>query len=197
MIDLTVKPRLSCCLRCLAMPSAVTLIVTTSVWLLSYWQLTWDFSAGHRHLSAWQGILVFSYSHKPADSRELLESNVFVFGGFRYFTLRWFPTYVRTAAGWSVHVPIWMAVPPFAIAPIVCIVRVRRAHRRHRRGLCMTCGYDVRYSAARCPECGAQVLRPGCSLRSPFSVRLSVAALGYLALLCTLLITFVALRGNH
>lgn len=33
--------------------------------------------------------------------------------------------------------------------------RSRRAAERMRQGLCAACGYDVRVSADRCPECGA------------------------------------------
>lgn len=40
----------------------------------------------------------------------------------------------------------------------------RVARRRARRGLCAGCGYDVRASPARCPECGAagRALPLGC-----------------------------------
>ena len=42
-----------------------------------------------------------------------------------------------------------------------------RARRRRRRGLCPACGYDLRASGERCPECGTTVRRASPSAPSP------------------------------
>jgi hypothetical protein len=42
----------------------------------------------------------------------------------------------------------------FAIVGIV-VIRAARAAFRRRDGLCPTCGYDLRGSPDRCPECGS------------------------------------------
>jgi len=45
-----------------------------------------------------------------------------------------------------------------AVLPVLSLIRVRhrRTHcRRAAMGLCRKCGYDLRASPARCPECGA------------------------------------------
>ncbi len=42
-----------------------------------------------------------------------------------------------------------------AIPLLVAANRLRVRHRRHKHNLCVQCGYDLRGSSARCPECGA------------------------------------------
>src|SRR5205823_5045706 len=56
--------------------------------------------------------------------------------------------------------PCWaLAVPLGDAASIAGVVFWKRRRRAKRRacGLCQECGYDMRASADRCPECGAAV----------------------------------------
>jgi hypothetical protein len=56
-----------------------------------------------------------------------------------------------------VLVPCWLAAFVCAILPAVWVDRRRRrrnARRRRDAGLCAKCGYDLRGSPGRCPECG-------------------------------------------
>jgi hypothetical protein len=49
-----------------------------------------------------------------------------------------------------------------SIVPVGCgawvLARWRRQRRRERLGLCLTCGYDLRESRGRCPECGSEAV---------------------------------------
>jgi hypothetical protein len=43
---------------------------------------------------------------------------------------------------------------PLLVLPCLYVVRRLKRRRRSRKGLCPSCGYDLRASRERCPECG-------------------------------------------
>jgi hypothetical protein len=55
---------------------------------------------------------------------------------------------------WFVTIPYWALVMMFVALPLVWTVRRRREAATSRRGCCPTCGYDLRATPDRCPECG-------------------------------------------
>jgi hypothetical protein len=55
---------------------------------------------------------------------------------------------------WCVIFPHWALVGVTAIAPAVVGIRSIRRRRRAALGRCAGCGYDMRATPERCPECG-------------------------------------------
>lgn len=80
--------------------------------------------------------------------------------GFRYVRNNaWIPIAQLSwdypvARSMAVFVPHWAIALLLVILPAIWLPRELRRRRRLRHGLCVKCGYDLRASPTRCPECG-------------------------------------------
>jgi hypothetical protein len=54
---------------------------------------------------------------------------------------------------WTLVVPLWMGLPFFMIPSISAFLWAHARHRREKKR-CAFCGYDLRATPDRCPECG-------------------------------------------
>jgi hypothetical protein len=58
-----------------------------------------------------------------------------------------------SARSWAM--PHWAAIIATLLLPTIVVVRRRLRDKRARHGHCPACGYDLRATPDRCPECGA------------------------------------------
>ena len=68
---------------------------------------------------------------------------------------RWFSDSPPFAEGWQATVSDWVLALLAVLLPAWWIIR--RRGRRVREGYCRVCGYDLRASKERCPECGTEI----------------------------------------
>jgi hypothetical protein len=71
-----------------------------------------------------------------------------------------------TAAFSAMPASFWILLLATSLVPTFWIVL--RFRRRSQHGHCRTCGYDLRATPGRCPECGTTV--PSCRAGEPFKV---------------------------
>jgi len=54
-------------------------------------------------------------------------------------------------------VPYWSLACITEFVALVALLRVWRRKRAEFHGHCLSCGYDLRFSRNRCPECGSHI----------------------------------------
>jgi hypothetical protein len=59
-----------------------------------------------------------------------------------------------TLRTFELALPNALALPLLGVLPFEYLRRAKRANRAARAGLCAACGYDLRATPDRCPECG-------------------------------------------
>ena len=162
--------------------SLLLLVAVCVVWVRSYWvedQVMWRRVDGARWVVSSPGAVVVgveraNWSGWPAEGFGLryergtpapvvehvvrmLVLNVGPGDTFEQWAREGFGWYRwRPASGASmflrVVVPTWFLAAASALLPAARLVR--RVVRRRARGVCARCGYDLRATPERCPECG-------------------------------------------
>jgi hypothetical protein len=98
------------------------------------------------------------------------------FAGFR-FARSYYPRRDGSIclAAHYVTLPLWSPVALTAPLPALRLLGVFRLRRRVRSGHCAACGYDLRASPARCPECGTPAPPDAAAATSAFAPPLLLA----------------------
>jgi len=105
-------------------------------------------------LAAGGGIGAQDFYHKtfdevPREYARLGRATVWNRIGFKFYSG---PTHT------DVCVPYWAVALGTAILPGVWWAKWKRRRNRVQAGCCVACGYDLRASSGRCPECGKSII---------------------------------------
>jgi hypothetical protein len=68
-----------------------------------------------------------------------------------------FGTRIRPSVVVTALIPFWAILGIFGMLPAWRVRSLLTRWRRQSRRLCVQCGYDIRFSSGRCPECGQRV----------------------------------------
>ncbi len=127
------------------------LLLSLGLWGVSYVRITY----------AWNSVDAWHSYYLSAGSFGLLVvegdgGKGWHVEGFRGFHTGWtpkIPFYVER--NYAVFIPIWFTTLIFGTMFWLCHpLQHRRFRKRKKLGLCIKCGYDLRGSKDRCPECG-------------------------------------------
>jgi hypothetical protein len=159
--------------------SAMSLVACLSVamlWVRSYWTVDSITRRGHPDSEQRQSVTTISSWHGQFSCVVVQHSIVFAdsadwhFLGWTYWQKQLDPLNFSPPRGGSFEfnfrtdrgsqavmsvasIPQWMFLLFFGALPTFWLI-LRRAARRRRSGCCTTCGYDLRATPDRCPECG-------------------------------------------
>lgn len=103
-----------------------------------------------RYPPLWDSLPTSPYPRKAKAYADL--------AGFAFGTVAWDPP-MQSWRVWSLTIPLWGLAAVLAVPPFLWELRYRRMLRRFwriRGGLCANCGYDLRATSDRCPECGTE-----------------------------------------
>lgn len=167
-----------------AAASLLLCVAVCVLWVRSYWltdQLLYRGVGGQRAVRTRQGhvavsLLLADHSNQPANSfgltyqRDLPQPpgiemtwRLFLYPDARAQIVHWerggFVWYTRRRSDGVLYVtaiaPAWsLAAATLPVALTLLRRRARRRRRRRQSGLCPMCGYDLRATLERCPECG-------------------------------------------
>jgi predicted RNA-binding Zn-ribbon protein involved in translation (DUF1610 family) len=173
--------------RWLTSLSAALCVLTLVLWLRSYWirdyvgligtrralnfewargscLATFRYGGGEPVAGVWSKVIQMTWRRSPVTIVRSMWTpeqgeTVYLRMGERFF-IRHYPHDPANKSVYEVLAPGWL--PPLVFAPGLWFWGRRKYRRiltwrRRKAGLCEACGYDVRESSGRCPECGKAI----------------------------------------
>ncbi len=156
--------------KTLTILSLIGLLLSVGLWGASYWHvgLIWPPKIG---LAAGSGTvdlgllrengyvtqdLLAKFKSESLDARVIAGSVVWSHGFTSWHTGFWRFTCETFNGMTLIRFPLWLPCLLFAATPVYDLTTLHRRRKRKKLGLCVKCGYDLRGSKERCPECGSE-----------------------------------------
>jgi len=139
--------------KSLTILSLIGLLLSVAAWILSYFQVTYPWIISDVGITSSGGEVTIS---KPVIPPGAIPSMKIVpgFHGFEGFATQVRPYVAIESDYWFVILPLWM--PTLLFGAILWLPH-HRLRKRRKLGLCVKCGYDLRGSTDRCPECNTLI----------------------------------------
>ncbi len=142
--------------KTLTILSLLGLLLSVGLWGASYWNIR------HRGQKYTCGIKrgAVTWMH---NEHGLKYQPSYVVGGYSSMRTIWLPHAIMmqrsgTSGGSVVQVILQLWMPTLFLSSCffpLYVLPLRRRRKRKKLGLCLKCGYDLRASKERCPECGS------------------------------------------
>ena len=146
--------------RTLTILSLLGLLFSVGLWISYYWcDISWLSKDGRYYVASKAGCLWIEHITQP-DYEPIPGSSGFhfMYTGFYNWWTNWLPNYYKDPSTvlsyerWQL--PWWMLIGTCSLIFLFSWLPARRRRKRNILGLCVKCGYDLRASEVRCPECG-------------------------------------------
>ena len=153
--------------RTLKIALILGLVLSLALWALSYFHVSYRCSAGQRFYGVSVSRGCFVLGGAWADPISPSQSGWRSAGFFTQLQTDWTPRYYNGERDWlglqygtwSIRFPFW--IPVAALGFLLVLYRGLprlRLLKRIKSSLCARCGYDLRGSTERCPECGTEFI---------------------------------------
>ncbi len=146
----------------LAILSFTGLVLSLTLWGLSYFRLNTAGRGPLVNVNLINGALFLGdLGMLGLNGKDALRRR-WEFFGFRNFQTQWKPKYkssgqIGLGGGWYILIPLWIPALLFVLVwGFGFLLPTLRRRKRESLGLCLYCGYDLRGSINKCPECGSE-----------------------------------------